>query len=58
LHQLAEELSDDEASAALLLLQDQLADASGPAPVPEFFGMLHAPALHWDRQVHPGRRDA
>jgi hypothetical protein len=49
LHQLVEELSDDEASAALLLLQDQLADASGSAPVPEFFGMLHAPALHWDR---------
>jgi hypothetical protein len=42
LHQLVEQLSDDEASAALTLLQDQLADTPGSAPLPEFFGMLHS----------------
>jgi hypothetical protein len=42
LHHLVEQLSDDEASTALALLQDQLADISGSAPLPEFFGMLHS----------------
>ena len=42
LHQLVEQLSDDEASAALALLQDQIADEPNSAPLPEFFGMLHS----------------
>ena len=42
LHHLVEQLSDDEASAALALLQDQLPDISSSDPLPEFFGMLHS----------------
>ena len=42
LHRLVEQLSDDEASAALALLQDQIADEPGSAPLPEFFGMLRS----------------
>lgn len=42
LHQLVEQLSDDEASAALTLLEDQLTDTPGSAPLPDFFGMLHS----------------
>jgi hypothetical protein len=42
LHLLVEQLSDDEASAALALLHDQLPDVSDSAPPPEFFGMLHS----------------
>lgn len=42
LRQLVEQLSDDEALAALALLQDHLGEASGPARLPEFFGMLHS----------------
>lgn len=42
LHQFVEQLSDDEASTALSLLQDQLADMPGSPPLPEFFGMLHS----------------
>lgn len=42
LHHLVEQLSDDEASAALAILQGQLTDVPGSAPLPEFFGMLHS----------------
>jgi hypothetical protein len=42
LHQLVEQLSDGEATAALALLQGQLADIPGSAPLPEFFGTLHS----------------
>jgi hypothetical protein len=42
LHQLVEQLSDDEASAALVLLEDQIAGEPSTAPLPEFFGMLHS----------------
>lgn len=42
LHQLVEQLNDDEASAALVLLQDRVAGEPSSAPLPEFFGMLHS----------------
>jgi hypothetical protein len=42
LHRLVDEFSDDEATTALVLLQSQLTDEPEPAPLPEFFGMLHS----------------
>jgi hypothetical protein len=42
LHQLVEQLSDDEAAAALALIQSQLAEKPESARLPDFFGMLHS----------------
>ena len=42
LHRLVDDLSDDQAAAALALLQSQLADEPQLDALPEFFGMLHS----------------
>jgi hypothetical protein len=42
LHRLVDDLSDDQAAAALALLESQLADEPEPTGLPEFFGMLHS----------------
>jgi hypothetical protein len=42
LHRLVDDLSDDQAAAALALLESQLADEPQPDALPEFFGMLHS----------------
>ena len=42
LHQLIEQLSDDEAAAALAHTQSQLAEEPESTPLPDFFGMLHS----------------
>ena len=40
LHRIVDELSDDDAAAALALLQSQLTDKPQSSELPEFFGML------------------
>jgi hypothetical protein len=40
LHRFVDELSDDDAAAALTLLQSQLTDEPESYELPEFFGML------------------
>jgi hypothetical protein len=42
LHRLVDDLSDDQAAAALALLENQLSDDPQPDALPEFFGMLHS----------------
>jgi hypothetical protein len=42
LHRLVDDLNDDQAAEALVLLESQLAEEPQPATLPEFFGMLHS----------------
>lgn len=42
LHRLVDDLSDDQAAAALALLESQLADEPQSDALPEFFGMLRS----------------
>jgi hypothetical protein len=42
LHRLVDDLTDDQAAEALVLLENQLAEEPQPDALPEFFGMLHS----------------
>jgi hypothetical protein len=42
LHRLVDDLNDDQAAAALVLLESQLVDEAQADALPEFFGMLRS----------------